>query len=190
MPHWAERSRCTKRRQQGFTLLELIIVIILVVALFLVAMQRLFPLRGDAEAAHVTSVTGTLRSALGMEAAARVVREGLPAIIELEAGNPMQLLAERPDNYLGELSTPDDVPPGYWYFDNSANVLGYRVRFPQYLEGAPDDPVHLHWQVQVEYGSESRDDRTPTPRGLHLVALHQYHWPDQPRPEERLGTIH
>ncbi|MEX0914478.1 MAG: type II secretion system protein [Wenzhouxiangellaceae bacterium] len=163
---------------EGFTLLELVIVITLVILLFLTAWNRLMPLRGDAEAAHVVSVIGTLRSALGMVASEQVMEGGLEALTELADTNPMALLQQTPDNYIG--TRPGDIPPGSWYFDDDSATLRYRVRFPQYLAAAPQDPVELAWRIHV-----TGDDQ---PNGVHLAALDNPHWPGHSRALRELAA--
>lgn len=193
MPRWADVQPTVRQRpadQQGFSLLELVIVVILVVLLFLYAFDRLMPLRGQAEGTQVASVTGALRSALGMEVAKRIVDEGPEAIAELEGANPMNLLQERPQNYLGERADAgtDDVPDGTWYFDPESGTLHYRVRFPQYLEGEPEPPVDLSWKIRLLHDDKEQDGRfdpgTDSLQGVNLTPMDAHRWPDLPR---RLG---
>lgn len=148
--------------QAGFTLLEIVIVIALVILLFLVAVDRILPLRGRAEAAHVRQVVGTLRSNLGLTVAERVVVDGLDSVATLAGSDPMTLLAEPPNNYAGNLDAGDVPKPGTWYFDPRTGRLGYRVEFTGHLAGAPET-ASLHWWVAVD-----RDDGKP--RWVHLRA--------------------
>ncbi len=170
------------KNPRGFSLLELVIVIILVALLFTVAVNRLAPLRGDAEAAHVATVIGSLRSAIGMETAARVVREGVQGLAELEGINPMTLLQEMPEQYLGNLPAgrSNEIPAGSWYFDDADGLLVYRVRYPQYLDGNPPPPVELQWRVQLQFDSLSEssalDSQQDRVRGIRLQPLHDERW--------------
>ncbi|MFW5926712.1 MAG: type II secretion system protein [Wenzhouxiangella sp.] len=174
-------------RQRGFSLLELVVVIILVAILFLVAFDRLLPLRGDAEAAHVATVIGGLRSAVGLEAAARVTRDGVSALADLQGINPMTLLQEWPDGYVGVVKSTDtaEIADGSWYFHEPAQALVYRVRFPQYLEGSPEKPVELRWRVVVQSDNTSRDGNTEPaaerPQGVRLEPLDTHQWREQSR---------
>lgn len=188
--HWAEScGRGQSSIQRGFTLLELIIVIILVVLLFLVAFDRLLPLRGQAEAAHVASTVGTLRSALGMSTAQRVLEDGISGLSELNESNPMALLAKPPDNYMGEIESADDeeVPRGRWYFERASDRLGYRVRYPQYLQQPGDDTVHLTWRVTLSFtdkdGNGEYDPGIDAAHGLDLLTLHDRAWQTINMPE-------
>jgi len=177
---WAEPGPAT-RDQAGFTLFELIIVIILVGLLFLTATWRLLPLRGSAEQAHVTTTVGTLRSALGLHVAERVVKDSLDAVAGLEGSNPMQLLERAPDGYIGEIDSPrTDIAPGSWYFDKRTGRLGYRLRYPQYLVGSPKEPVDLYWRIKVQFdggnGDAGPEAGTGTVRAVSLEALHHQRW--------------
>jgi prepilin-type N-terminal cleavage/methylation domain-containing protein len=168
---------------RGFSLLELVIVIILVVILFAVAVDRLMPLRGEAEAAHVASTIGSLRSALGLEAARQVTREGIDALPALATVNPMTLLQQRPDQYAGARASgrADDYLPGSWYFESDTGMLAYRVRFPQYLDGSPTQPVILRWSVDLQFddqsGSGAFDPEHDRLHGIALIPTHTHRWP-------------
>jgi len=190
VPLWADVAP-KPRHQSGFTLLELIIVIILVILLFLTAWWRLLPLRGDAEAAHVATTIGTLRSALGMHVAERIVKDSLESAEQLDKTNPMDLLARAPSSYVGEVSSKSDsqIEPGTWYFDRSSGRLHYRVRFPQYLtDSSLEAPVDLAWQIQLSYRNsnenEAASDHSRTLQSVRLVALDNPGWK---APEENIA---
>lgn len=182
MPRWAELTRPAPRSQRGFTLLELIIVIVLVVLLFLVAYDRLLPLRGQAEAAHVASTIGTIRSSLGLTVAQRVLEDGVSGLPEIAGGNPMNLLGSTPNNYMGEIESADDeqIPRGNWYFERATGKLGYRVRYPQYLLPPSNETVLLTWRVIISF-TDNNDNGEYDPdidaaHGIELRALHDRTW--------------
>lgn len=177
---WAEAGPTT-REQSGFTLLELVIVIILVVLLFLTATWRLLPLRGEAEAAHVATTVGTLRSALGLHVAERIVKDSPDAVVQLDGSNPIQLLEQAPGSYIGEIeSATAETPRGTWYFETATNRLGYRLRYPQYLAGSPEGPIDLYWRIRARF-SDSNEAGVPDAgkgslRAIGLEALHDDPW--------------
>ena len=131
------------KNQQGFSLLELMLAVILVVVLYVITVDRILPLRGDAEAAHVATTLGTLRSSIGMEIAARLLRNEIRTVPDMDGANPMRWLADPPENYLGEVAgvKPENLPLGHWYFDLDTRELVYIVRYTQYfrtdLTGVP-----------------------------------------------------
>lgn len=179
-------------RSEGFTLFELIIVVVLVGLLFATAWWRLMPLRGDAEAAHVRTTIGTLRSALGLEVTERLVKDQAGHPSSLTGSNPMHLLASVPGNYLGAFETIDgiDIPPGTWYFHAASGQLRYRVRFPRYLlpEGL-EAPVDLAWKIELRFLDKDDNGRfdvaTDVMKHIELEALDNPTWsrPENNAPE-------
>jgi hypothetical protein len=145
------------RPVRGFSLLELVVVVVLTALLIYLAMDRLLPLRGQAEAAMVQRNEGLLRAGLGMEVATRVLRQGMGDLPELEGGNPMDWMAQPAPGYLGVQAAvdPEQLPPGAWSFDAGRGVLVYRVRYTQYFDGQPDDPPRVEWRVELHYAQNS-----------------------------------
>ncbi len=184
-PHRSLRLRGEGRaaRGAGFSLLELVVVVALIAVLWFVAIERILQLRIDAERVAMLQVLGGLRSALGLEVAERVVRRGLASVVELQGTNPMDLLAERPHNYLGELEAPDPagIPPGSWYFDTRTRMLVYRVRYPEAFEGGPaEGPPRARFRVEVLWrdrdGDGRLDPRTDSVGGVRLAPVEPYRW--------------
>jgi len=170
-------------RSGGFSLLELVVVVALIAVLWFVAIDRMLRLRIDAERVAMLQVLGGLRSALGLEVAERVVRRGLASVTELQGANPMELLAERPHNYVGELDGPDPsrVPPGSWYFDRRTRMLVYRVRYPEAFEGGPPEgPPRARFRVEVLWrdrdGDGRLDPRADSVGGVRLAPVEPYRW--------------
>lgn len=146
------------RQQRGFSLLELTLVVILVVALYAVAVDRILPLRGDAEAAAAATVVGSMRSALGMEVAARLVGGTGATVDALVGANPMRFMAEIPDNYLGEVDgvPPESLPPGHWYFDRSTGEIVYLVRHDDYFRTDLPGPPRLVFRAELVYNERGQ----------------------------------
>ncbi len=169
--------------QAGFSMLELVLVVILVVVLYVVAMDRILPLRGDAEAAAVATVAGTMRSALGMEVADRIVRDGPAAVAALEGANPMRYLAERPENYLGEVSgvDPANLPPGNWYFDLDSREVIYLVRYREYFRSDLPGPPRLAFRTELVYNERSEL------AGIRLARIYDFVWTPSAATAELLG---
>jgi general secretion pathway protein G len=169
---------------RGFSLLELVVVVIAVAILMGVALDRLLPLVGRAQRAAFLDVQRELQSSLLLEAAERITSGEGATLPELAAANPMTLLLRPPGNYVGELAAPAgaDVPRASWYFDEQAGTLGYRVgrntRFAA-KEGPPD-----RIELRVAFVFEDRDaDGTFDAAGdrfggLRLTPVHDYEWPD------------
>jgi prepilin-type N-terminal cleavage/methylation domain-containing protein len=136
-------------RHRGFTLIELLIVISIVAVLFGVGLERLLRYQEMGERAAVEQNVAAINVALNMKFAAYVVR-GRPAAIQSEVGkNPVGLLARSPENYLGELFSPDikSLPRGSWYFDLSNGDLVYLPNRRRYLSSGDGPPEALRFRV-------------------------------------------
>lgn len=151
MPRWA-RPQHPVDLARGRGLLDTAIVVCLLSVLLLIASQRLLPLRGEAEAAHVTTVIGQLRSALGLTAAEMILREGVDSLQRLPGSNPVALLEEAPRNYRGEISVEQSVQvdPGSWYFVPATGHLGYRIRHPQYRADPSSTSGDRLWRIELD----------------------------------------
>ena len=120
----------TENREAGFTLLELTIVVVIISVLFLFSYQKYLDLLVDVEKAHIEQTVGVLRSALGMKVAKLVVDGRIAELKKYEGSNPINLLAEVPISYRGELTgMPSTVlDSGSWYFSSKEGLLIYKVK--------------------------------------------------------------
>ena len=169
-----------QHRSKGFTLLELVIVIVIVSVLALFALDRLWTLRVQAERAAVNTVAGNIRSALGLEVAKYALANELYKIAALDGSNPISILAQVPGDYLGEITDEESVKKkGIWYFDSQSKVLVYRVQFEEYFKSDLNAPF-IRFQVKLLYGDKNKngkfDFKTDTIDGLDLLSLDTYHW--------------
>jgi len=155
------------------------VVVSIVSILAVIAVDRLWALRLDAERVAVAQVVGALRSALGIEVARRALEDGLRSLPELEGSNPMALLAQRPEGYAGELTAGPaaQVEGGQWYFDPVAGVLVYRARFSDAFEDARPGSRELRYRVVMIFtdsnGNGAYDSASERINGLDLRALPQ-----------------
>ncbi len=163
-------------------MLELVIVIAIIGILVAVAANRLLPYIDEAERISVLRVEGELRSSLVMEAARRIVRGHSTSIAELEGSNPVTLLLEPPENYLGELSIgeSEEVPTRHWYFDRHSELLIYRpgipygLRTPDTIVDTPAFAVHIEFADRD--GSGSFDATRDELYGVRLVRVAGTRW--------------
>jgi prepilin-type N-terminal cleavage/methylation domain-containing protein len=166
----------------GFSLLELVVVIIVISILFVVAASRLMALQVDAERVAMETIAGSLRSAIGIKVAETIVKQQVRALGMLESGNPMDRLAEVPSNYLGELNRPDphSLEEGSWYFDKGDRVLVYLVRNRGFFEGGVHDPPRARFAMRLVYtdrnGNGQYDQGVEVIEGVRLAVLEPYQW--------------
>ena len=163
------------RKQTGFSLLELVVVIAIISLLAAVGLDRYYRLLVDVERATMEHNLGVMRSAVAMQVAAYFVAGSMAELDRLVGGNPMELLAEPPENYLGVRSQDEavDAEPGNWFFDAQEQVLYYLVRNTVFFEANLNDPVRVGFRILPVY---SQKDQGEYISGLSLRPLNSYRW--------------
>lgn len=176
---------CARHRNRGFSLLELVIVIVIISVLLVLAISRLLALQVDAERVTMETVAGTLRSAIGIKVAESIVRMKVADLRALEGSNPMDLLAETPRNYLGERDGVDPVTleDGNWYFDRQAKVLVYLVRHKGFFTGGQSNPPRARFALRLVYSDKNGngvfDPGVDAIEGMRLSPVEPYSWSRQ-----------
>lgn len=128
------------------------------------------------------STVGAIRSSLGIKVAESIVKQKIASLPSYEDSNPMNLLAEIPNNYLGELSGHDvaSLEKGAWYFDAENKALVYLVDNTSYFSGGVNDPPRARFKIRLVYTDANAngtfDNSIDSIEGLRLVALEPYKW--------------
>ncbi len=101
--------------KKGFTLTEIIVVIVVVGLLGALAIAKYVSFALNAEHASVDSVIGSLRSALNLYSAQQIVN-----MQPITAHNPFDDLSVKPPNYAGAFADVDlsNCPAGDWAFQS------------------------------------------------------------------------
>jgi general secretion pathway protein G len=169
-------------RSRGFSLLELVVVIVIIALLMAFAVNKYLALAAEAERAAMENLAGTLRSALHMKMAELIVRNRMQDIPALAGSNPMDRLAEAPQNYLGERDGVHlaGIEGGSWYFDTGARTLVYRVQSAGYFQTALEGPARVRFAVRLVFQDQNKngvfDAQADKIEGVKLVALEPYRW--------------
>ncbi len=165
--------------QRGFTLLELAVVVSIISILAVFALNRYYKLLVDVERNTMVYNLGAMRSAIGMQFVDHYVRGDMVGLKQLIGSNPMELLAEKPVNYLGVVlpSQQADIEPGNWYFDPAAQALVYLVKNQLYFETALEGRVRARFKIFPVYSEMQQGGvKTTYLSGLTLQALEPYRW--------------
>nr|WP_320114846.1 prepilin-type N-terminal cleavage/methylation domain-containing protein [uncultured Desulfuromonas sp.] len=164
-------------RQRGFTLLELIVVIAVVIILASVVLPKFLRLMHQAEVSAVQGMVGQMRSALSLQMSRGLYRGDDLAAWACDGSRPLypmhDLLLDPPENYLGVLSASDRR--GCWYDDKNSHELVYVLRHDELVQGFSATPAKLRWQIRVIRGPLSAGE-PDTLIGLVLQSSSATHW--------------
>jgi general secretion pathway protein G len=137
------------KRQRGFSLFELAVTVAIIGVLAGVLLSRIKLYQEEAERVAMGNVVGVLRSALSMKFG-QLISQGKQAdVIKLLTINPMDLLAQKPANYLGEFNTPqkEKISRGNWYFNRKKLLLVYIARTGATLQASNSE---TQYQFRIE----------------------------------------
>lgn len=134
-------------KRSGFTLFEFVVSMTVLLALSAVLWSRLAAYEVEAERLAVQRLVATLRTALHLRLAAQPGRAGVQALLD---GNPLDLLQQKPTNYLGEFYAPElqKLPGGNWLFDRRDKCLVYLLTSHRSLSFSTS--IFLKFKVEFE----------------------------------------
>lgn len=113
--------------QKGFTLIELVVVLVILALLAAVAVPKFLDLQKRAEAASIQAVLGSVRSALSIRSARGLTTGEDIAALATGGANELlimqDLLSNKPEKYRGAIANSADK--GVWFDDTDNNDLVY-----------------------------------------------------------------
>lgn len=142
------------RAGRGFTLFELAVVVAVVGVLMVVLLSRLAFYRDQAERLAYEQTVTALRTEVQLQAYALMIAGRTKNIAALAGQNPMNWLAQKPANYLGEFYSPDvkKLASGNWFFDRSDGKLVYLLNQSNTFDAQGFDL--LQFKVSLSQGAE------------------------------------
>jgi len=177
-------SRIQNREScKGFTLIEFIVVIIIIVVLAGLFLTRVPLYQEQAEKAAMQQVEGALQSALVLRYGALQTRAAATEqnLSILATDNPMTWLQKLPPNYKGEYydPSPRTVAPGSWMFDLKSRELIYVLNQSDNFTPGRDGSKWIRFRVHLGY--ELMLGRPEAGKELVTTLLEPtepYHWLD------------
>ena len=167
--------------QQGFTLIELIIVIVIIVSLMGLLINRTLFYQEQAEKTAMEQVAGAIQSALILQYS-QIMTRGKPSdLAALAKDNPINWQQKKPPNYAGEYydPTPTSVNSGRWVFDLRSRDLIYVVRSANYFKPGKDGKKWIRFHVAISHEASrlpSLRDAPPELTGLQFEPVEPYVW--------------
>jgi len=137
----------------GFTLLELIAVIAIIVLLMGLYLQRMPFYQEQAEKAAMESVAASIQSGLTLQFGMLLTRGQPSDVAVLTQENPVNWLQKPPRNYAGEYfdPTPSSAEPGSWVFDLKSRELIYLPRITSHFKPGRDGRKWIRFHVVISH---------------------------------------
>lgn len=169
------------RPSKGFTLIELIVVITIVVVMMGLFIDRMLFYQEQAEKAAMEGVASAIQSALVMQYGQMLTRGKPSDVGALAQDNPMSWLQKKPPNYAGEFydPTPLSVESGSWVFDLRTRDLIYVVRNANYFRPGKDGRKWIRFHVTVQQEASrlpSLQDAPAELTGMLFEPVEPYSW--------------
>jgi len=116
-----------KTSRGGFTLIELVIIIVVLGILAAVAIPKFLNVTKEAEKSSVANMVSSLESAISVYTAKQIMNGG-----SISVHNPFDDLSNVPSNYNGvnDPVTPANTPDGTWSWRPSGNWIMYNAKAP------------------------------------------------------------
>jgi prepilin-type N-terminal cleavage/methylation domain-containing protein len=168
-------------RQRGFTLLELVVVITIIVVLMGLFLNRAMFYMEQAEKTAMEQVAGSIQSALTMQYGQMLTRGKESDLAALVQDNPMNWMQKKPRNYSGEFydPTPLAVESGNWVFDLRSRELVYIVRNADHFKPGRDGKKWIRFHVAVKHSASrlpSLQNSPPELTGILFEPAESYSW--------------
>ncbi len=159
---------------RGFSLFELVVTLTLAAVLVGVFLDRALYYREQAEKSAMEQVALELRASVNLRVAELILENRFGELAVLPEHNPMDLLGQKPVNYLGVLSGTSgaEIQPGNWYFDKLSKEVVYYVDSGRYF--APDDQgrMRVAWRIVLVQGTGG----AAAPQWARLELVRPYRW--------------
>ena len=165
-------------RPGGFSVLELVVAVAVITLVAVVAFHQFYKLLVDVERSRLELDLTTFQSVLSLQVADYYAKGRLADLETLVDSNPIDLLAEKPENYLGVIREGDlnHAKKGSWFYDDRSHVLVYLVKNSFYFETLLDSPTQIRFRVEPVYSDTSLKQGRRYLTGLVLQAQEPYLW--------------
>ncbi len=180
--YFPRTSALSPQPSKGFTLIELVVVIVVLSVLVGTLLDRVWFYQEQAEKTAMIEVAAAIQSALTMQHGRLMTRGMESETAVLAAENPMKWLSKQPRNYSGEFydPTPRAVAPGNWVFDLRSRELIYVLGRADYFIPGKGGNKWIRYRVNLMYetGSGSLGRNSKELAGALFEPTEPYRWFD------------
>ena len=173
-----------KTTQAGFSMLELVVVIIIISALLAIGINKLMKLQVQAERSALENIIGTLQSSIALTISEHIAKNSIPQLTKYINSNPMELLASQPLSYKGSFAgKPKNIESASWWFDTRSRYLYYQVANRDYFSTTGNEKGAIKFKILAVYDDNNRNgrfDRGDVLKGLRLKSSASYQWLNEP----------
>lgn len=164
-------------RARGFTLIELVVVVCVVVLAFGVALERMERYLELVERSAVEQNVAAINVGLSLKFAALVAAGKAGSMADDVGTNPVKVLSRPPENYLGELyaPAPGSVGRRSWYFDRSTGEMVYVPNRTRFLAFASPAATALRFRIALTE-AETEPGRPKTVPQPYLHTQTPFRW--------------
>ena len=170
-------------RQRGFSLFELVAVVVVIAILALVLLKFGTDYAEEAEKTAMEQVLSSTRAALHLRVAGMIAHNQYDAIPRLAEQNPMDWMSDKPPIYAGTIygvAPRELAPTRSWYYDSRAKELVYRAQRTRHLLMPRNAENEIRFKIYVEQGTLPGGEEFAKPlRGMRraeIAAVEPYQW--------------
>lgn len=164
--------------QCGTTFVEFAVSIALIAIFVGVLLKRGLYYREYAEKTALEMTAKNIRTGLRYKVADLMLDNRMSEISALADENPLNWLAEKPPNYLGELeAAPIVEPKGQWYFDRRNRELVYTVNNRRHFSPSSYRDFNIRYRLMRTNAGAVTDSASKNGDSwISLVLVSQYGW--------------
>ena len=164
--------------QCGASQLELVVSIVLFVVFMIVFAERAFYYQEYGEKVAMEMTVANMRTGLRYKVADLIMNNRVSEIPTLADENPMDWLADKPENYLGEFDgMPRDEAAGKWFYNKRNRELVYTVNNRRHFVPFAGQDFTVRYRAQRVQAAQGASAPASRPQvWVNLVQPREYTW--------------
>lgn len=165
------------RKDKGFTLLELVVSLLVIVILYGVLSVRLGGVAESAERAAMYGMLGQIQQQINLRLASFYIEGSPQKAKNLLTENPFSWISPTAKQYAGEIGYEPDqkLLEGRWYYDSSSKQLIYRVQRNKHLKIESDEQRNLKFVLKLN-GNAADNQKQGAVYSIKIQSVTPFVW--------------